>query len=234
MSRRDDRLNAFYAARAREEPAHDPEAHLRFAKALGAAGLVAGERLLDVGAKWGGLAAHVADLAPGVDYTGVDLSEHNVERARSSGLDVRLADVAQGLPFDEGEFDCIVCLELLEHLAEPVALLEELRRVLRPTGRIVVSVPNPYSWVEIFRELVDRPDPEGHLTGFTTPVMRNVLALSGFELERRLGTSLRLPKTSRVLSTDSVGARSRIFVARPSEDPVFAGRRLGALGGGGP
>src|SRR5712691_7546239 len=49
------RLKDFYELRAAEEPERDPEALLRFRKAVEAAGLRSGERVLDLGAKWGGL-----------------------------------------------------------------------------------------------------------------------------------------------------------------------------------
>ena len=220
------RLKSFYELRAREEPASDPEATLRFRKALEAADLVPGEQLLDVGAKWGGLGLYARNAGLGIQYTGLDLSEENAHRAAELELDVRLADASQRLPVDDHAYDCVVCLELLEHLPRPVDLLAEFARVLKPEGRAIVSVPNPYSWVEVYRELFRRPDPEGHLNAFTTPVMENLLALAGLRLERRLGTSLRIPKTLRLLSTDSILARSRIYVARPAEHVVFAGRPL--------
>ena len=220
------RLKHFYDLRAEEEPESDPEALLRFRKALRAANLQPGERLLDIGAKWGGLGQCAQSLGLEIEYTGLELSEQNVRKAAELGLDVRLADASGRLPVDDGEHDCIVCLELLEHLLTPIALLGEFRRVLTRQGRAVVSVPNPYSWVEVYRELFRRPDPEGHLNAFTTPVMENILALAGLRLEQRLGTSLRVPKTLRLLPTNSILARSRIYVARPAERVVFAGREL--------
>ena len=219
----DERLAAFYEQRAAEEPAGDPEALLRFDKAIAAAALRPGERVLDVGAKWGGLASR---LPVGVTYTGLDLSEENVRKAAAAGLDIRHADVTKPLPVDDDAFDCVFCLELLEHLTFPLALLEELRRVLAPDGRAVVSVPSPYSWVEVYRELFGRHDPEGHLNAFTTPVMTNLAALAGFRVERRLGTSVRIPLTMRLVPTDSILARSRIYVLRPTDRVVFAGRAL--------
>jgi SAM-dependent methyltransferase len=161
-----------------------------------------------------------------IDYTGLDLSEENVRKATELGLDVRLADASQPLPFDDPEYDCVICLELLEHLPKPIFLLGEIRRVLKPEGRAVLSVPNPYSWVEIYRELFRRPDPEGHLNSFTTPVIVNLLALAGLRVERRLGTSIQIPKTARLLSTNSILARSRIYLARRAERVAFAGREL--------
>jgi hypothetical protein len=98
--------------------------------------------------------------------------------------------------------------------------------VLAAGGRAVISVPSPYSWVEVYRELFHRHDPEGHLNAFTTPVMRNLAALAGFRHERTLGTSIRIPRTLRLISTDSILARSRIYVLRTTDQVVFAGREL--------
>jgi SAM-dependent methyltransferase len=152
--------------------------------------------------------------------------QRRASQAAALGLDVRLSDASRPLPIDDRQYDSVICLELLEHLMTPVGLLGEIRRVLKPDGRAVLSVPNPYSWVEIYRELFGRPDPEGHLNAFTTPVMENLLALAGLRLERRLGTSIRIPKSLRLLSTNSILARSRIYVARPADRVVFAGREL--------
>lgn len=226
LSRVEAQLAAFYELRAREEPERDPEARLRFGKAIAAAGLASGERVLDLGAKWGGLAASAREAALTVDYTGFDLSEVNVDAATTAGLTFVRGDVTKPLPFEDASFDCVFCLELLEHLTVPVALLVEMRRVLVDAGRAVVSVPSPYSWVEVARELLGRPDTEGHLNSFPTPIMQNLAALSGFEIERRLGTSIRIPKTSRLVATNSILARSRIYILRPAEHAVFAGRPL--------
>jgi 2-polyprenyl-3-methyl-5-hydroxy-6-metoxy-1,4-benzoquinol methylase len=219
-------LKAFYELRAREEPEIDREAALRFRKAIRAASFSPGERVLDIGAKWGGFGQGARSMGLEIDYTGLDVSEENVRKATELGLDVRLADASQPLPFDDPEYDCVICLELLEHLPKPIFLLGEIRRVLKPEGRAVLSVPNPYSWVEIYRELFRRPDPEGHLNSFTTPVIVNLLALAGLRLERRLGTSVQIPKTARLLSTNSILARSRIYLARRAERVTFAGREL--------
>jgi 2-polyprenyl-3-methyl-5-hydroxy-6-metoxy-1,4-benzoquinol methylase len=224
MAHPEARLKAFYDLRAAEEPDVDPEAVVRFRKALRAANLTAGERLLDIGSKWGGLGACARGLGLKLVYTGLDLSEANVRKAAELGLDVRMADASDRLPIDDQQYDCVMCLELLEHVPVPVGLLAEIRRVLKRDGRVVLSVPNPYSWVEIYREVFNRPDPEGHLNGFTTPVMENLLALAGLRLERRLGTFIRIPKTRRLLSTNSILARSRIYVACTTERVVFAGR----------
>ena len=61
----------------------------------------------------------------------------NRERA-----DYQYVDMAAPLPFGDGEFDAVVCLEGLEHLVDPVQMIAQLVRVTRPHGKIVVSTPN--------------------------------------------------------------------------------------------
>lgn len=137
---------------------------------------------------------------------------------------MRVADARAALPVADGAFDAVFCLEFLEHVAEPLVLVKELARALRTKGRLVVSVPSPYSWVEILREVTGRPDTEGHLNAYTTPVLTNLLALAGLRVVSRQGTSIRLPKTRRAFRAGPLTARSRIFVAEKADTVEFAGR----------
>jgi SAM-dependent methyltransferase len=161
LSRVNAQLASFYELRAAEEPSRDPEALLRFQKAIRAAAVTSNERILDLGAKWGGLAHSIKAAGLSVEYIGFDLSELNVEAAIGAGLTFIRGDVNERLPFNDASFDCVFCLEILEHVAAPLRLLLEIRRVLADTGRAVISVPNPYNWVEVARELFGRHDPEG-------------------------------------------------------------------------
>lgn len=227
MSDAEARLRRFYEGRPGEERAGDPEPGARFRKAVAAASLERGERVVDLGAKWGELGIYLRERDAGIRYLGLDLSERNVARAAEHGLEVVQADLSRRLPLDDASVDCAFCLELLEHLATPLDLLREIRRVLAPGGRAVISVPSPYNWIEIYRELRGRVDPEGHLASIPTPVMLNLLALADLRLERRLGTFIRLPKTTRLIPSNSLIARSRIFVVRPAAgERGFAGRRI--------
>jgi SAM-dependent methyltransferase len=104
-----------------------------------------GDAVVDVGCGDGGtagvwLAAHAAS------YVGVDVSEVAVGRARAAGLDARRIEDASALPFDAGSFDAAVCTEVLEHLVDPLGAVREMHRVLRPGGRLVVTVPNVAFW----------------------------------------------------------------------------------------
>jgi len=56
--------------------------------------------------------------------------------------DYQYVNMAGALPFGDGQFDAVVCLEGLEHLVDPVWLIAELARVTRAGGEIVISTPN--------------------------------------------------------------------------------------------
>ncbi|MFJ8040329.1 class I SAM-dependent methyltransferase [Kitasatospora sp. NPDC096147] len=106
---------------------------------LEAAGAGPGVRLLDVGTGTGNVAA--AALALGARVTAVDAEPQMVKTAaeRLPGVPVSLARLPE-LPFGEGEFDAVVANFVVNHVADPVAALAELRRVVRPGGRVAVTL----------------------------------------------------------------------------------------------
>ena len=104
---------------------------------LDAAGIAAGARVLDVGTGPGFVA--LAAIARGADVSAVDQSSAMVEIARRSGVDARVAPVEQ-LPFEEGAYDAVVGNFLLNHLPRPSAAVASMARVLRPGGRLALTV----------------------------------------------------------------------------------------------
>jgi len=74
--------------------------------------------------------ANLRSLLPGSEYTGVDMQ-------KGPGVDV-VAD-AVDLPFEDGEFDLVICLETLEHAKEPWKVAREIERVLSRNGIAIVS-----------------------------------------------------------------------------------------------
>ncbi len=109
---------------------------------LDAAGVVGGMALLDACCGPGVIAS--AALARGADVTGVDFSAEVVALARREvdGAGFHEGDV-QALPFDDNRFDAVVCGYGIIHVPDPARALAELRRVLKPGGRVAVSVWEP-------------------------------------------------------------------------------------------
>ncbi|MFQ6100896.1 MAG: class I SAM-dependent methyltransferase [Anaerolineae bacterium] len=94
-------------------------------------------RVLDAGAGQGRFKPEFSHTR----YVGVDLAVGDAAWDYS-GLDV-ISDLVR-LPFDQGTFDAAVCAQVLEHVAEPLQVLREISRVLKPGGRLFLSAPQ--SW----------------------------------------------------------------------------------------
>jgi len=105
--------------------------------------LVAGLKVLDAASGEGYGTALLATAASYV--TGVDISdtavEHATARYPSDKLEFIVSDCLN-LPFSDGEFDCVVSFETLEHMEEHEALMAEFRRVLNPGGFLLISSPD--------------------------------------------------------------------------------------------
>jgi SAM-dependent methyltransferase len=126
-------------------------------------------------------------------YTGVDVSGTAIERARGLGLDAHRIEDASRLPFDDASFDAVVCLEVLEHLFAPHEAAAEARRVLRPGGVFLATVPNVAYW-RWRRDMalrgiwnpygdehsVDAPWRDPHIRFFTVGALERMLQRAGY------------------------------------------------------
>lgn len=175
-------LRQFYSARA--EWRSPGEERMRFKKAVALARVPPGAAVLDIGARDGGLRRYLPDP---VRYQGIDIAP---EFARP---DVLIRDISHGIPFPDGSYDFVFCIEVLEHVPNPFDTLGEIRRVLKPAGVLVLSVPNPYHVKEIIWNLFRIPDRQGHIYGWTRQTMAKLGEMSGFRLERTGGTYLHPP-----------------------------------------
>lgn len=103
--------------------------------------LKASERLLDIGCGEGWFAAAARDA--GVDVVGVEVAAEPLRRARSLHPELELLLVAPGapLPLRDAAFDVVWAGEVIEHVHDTAGFLSELRRVLRPSGLLLLSTP---------------------------------------------------------------------------------------------
>jgi SAM-dependent methyltransferase len=144
-----------------------------------------GDRVLDVGCGAGRFVAALRDA--GADPVGVELAEAALARARRNvpGADLRLVAPDGSLPLGHGEVDLVWCSEVLEHVPDTVALLTELRRVLRPGGRLLVTVPDHGRFKRVLIALAHYDahyDPLGqHVRFYTRRSLKRALHATGFE-----------------------------------------------------
>lgn len=148
-----------------------------------------GERLLDVGCGNGAL----LDLAGSRFKTvhGCDLSETALGEAKRQGVLSVCADLNRGtLPYKDRSFDCVTCLELIEHVLDPLRLLRELHRILRDNGQLVLTTPNIRYFRNVLALIGHGRFPHtttdtfvwggGHLHYFTRKDLKHLLGVAGF------------------------------------------------------
>jgi 2-polyprenyl-3-methyl-5-hydroxy-6-metoxy-1,4-benzoquinol methylase len=160
----------------------------------------AGDRVLDLGAGDGAFAE--ALMAAGAHVTGADVAEEALRRARLRAPGAELRRVAEGapLPFEEDAFDVVWAGEVLEHVADVVGLLAEVRRVLRWGGTLLATTPHHGRAALVALALRPGPaygehfDPRAdHLRFFTARSLRELVADAGFsdvEVRTRGGVPL--------------------------------------------
>lgn len=117
------------------------------------AGDVSGRRILDAGCGSGPLSAALSD--GGAVVTGLDSSAAMIDLARQrlgDDADLYVADLGAPLPFADAEFDDVVASLVLHYLEDWSGPLSELRRVLKPGGRLLVSVNHPAAYAIVYPE----------------------------------------------------------------------------------
>jgi SAM-dependent methyltransferase len=168
-------------------------------------GTQAPARIVDVGCGDGTATGLAARLNPGHHVFGMDWSADVLRRAGRHGLVLVQAGLdPPGLPVAAGSVDVVIMSELIEHLVDPDAALDEVRRVLRPGGSLLLSTPNLAAWYNrgllavgtqpVFSEVslrgvFGRPGRQvaGHLRLFTRRALVQFLDACGFDCVRVAG-----------------------------------------------
>jgi SAM-dependent methyltransferase len=160
--------------------------------------------LLDVGCGFGGLTKFVASQVGAKIVHGVDIDARVLNEARAKGVLACQIDIgAQPLPYRSGSIHYVVSLGMMDYLEFFDGMIRECSRVLRPKGRVLISLPNLASWhnrlmllrgyqprdVEISSEVLvgvprtykDRGDrPTGHIHVPTVHAFRELMEHHGF------------------------------------------------------
>ena len=164
-----------------------------------------GGRLLDVGCGVGTISLELQNR--GFEVYGIDFSAVAIEKAREKDINAVLCDVdADGIPFEDCYFDVAWAGDIVEHVFDPIFLLEEISRVLKPTGKVLISTPNDmdvYRRISIF---VSGKSPQSdvyqafnqckHHTVMSVELLEYMLATAGLS-SYSIGAIVKLPKLGR-------------------------------------
>lgn len=139
----------------------------------------------------------------GYDVSLVDFSDVALEEAKSRGIKNIVKMFFESnihLPFEDSSFDCIFFGDIIEHLFDPESLLKEVKRVLKPNGRLVVSCPNMAYWRFRMYYVLDgdlhrcdvarmKPWEQEHIRFYNIKVLKEFLGKLGFEFVKFRGTN---------------------------------------------
>jgi 2-polyprenyl-3-methyl-5-hydroxy-6-metoxy-1,4-benzoquinol methylase len=160
-----------------------------------------GHRVLDVGCGTGRYTVHTKNA--GNTVVGIELVQSAALGARARGLDVVVVDSETAFPFADGTFDRVQCIEVIEHLMDPVTTLREIHRVLAPGGELFISTPNATWWAHRALMMSGIPsfghspaypvEVNMHIRHFSTKTLQRFLERMGFTVLRRQGTYTGFP-----------------------------------------
>ena len=143
-----------------------------------------GCELLDIGCGWD--ARFLRSVEPFIARgEGIDFKAPTLQTEK---LSIRPMTVVNELPFVDNSFDIVTMLAVLEHLAEPNAMLRDSYRVLRPAGRLVLTVPSdaakPVLEFLAYRlHIVSEAEIRDHKQYFNKTTLTAAVLAAGFEVE---------------------------------------------------
>jgi 2-polyprenyl-3-methyl-5-hydroxy-6-metoxy-1,4-benzoquinol methylase len=150
---------------------------------------VAPGRLLELGCGNGDRLSHF--LSQGWQVEGQEVDEHAALRARRRlGVPIHLGELA-ALNIANETYDAVVMSHVIEHVPDPIEVLAECRRILKPSGRIVVVTPNMESmgaclWGKYWRGL----EPPRHMMIHSRNSLQMIAERSGFSSVRAWNTAV--------------------------------------------
>jgi SAM-dependent methyltransferase len=205
----------FYRERAKTYPFEDAEAVIRYRRAIDWMNLDGPLSIREVGCKFSVIFDLLKRTGCHFDYRALDIDFETLQRI--PGYDPKLFlqhNANSGLPFDSASADYIVCLEVMEHLENPTHFLAEAERVLHPGGKMILSVPNAYCWMEFLDNLRRTCDTEGHVATFTHQNIDALLGFCGMRLRDVKGTFTRIPFSRRLFGKYTLLQTDNLLLTR--------------------
>ena len=169
----------------------------------------------------------------GVNILGVDVSRNALKKAKEKGIQTKYVDVERKLPFKSGTFDAVLCFEVIEHVFDTDLLANEITRVLKKKGLLILTTPNLAVWhnrllllfgiqpyyletstvnknigMGFLDKLGAGSEPVGHLRLFTQGAIKDLLKANGFEIKKLVQlTDISVPKPRIIQFIDSLACR---------------------------
>lgn len=139
----------------------------------------------------------------GYDVSLVEFSEAAVEEAKKRGINKIYKNKIEGLgslPFANDSFDVVFFGDIVEHLFDPESALKEIKRILKPNGKLIISCPNIAYWrfrcyyfldgdfqrIDVAKQ---RPWEQEHIRFYNIKILKELLGKLGFEFIKYKGVN---------------------------------------------
>jgi len=204
-------------------------------------------QLLDLGCGYGELTLRAGEIIGTKEIHAVEIVDKKIDKVKASGIDVRKGDLNQRLPFEDESFDVIIASHVIEHLSNTDIVLEEVYRILKMGGYLVIATSNLAAYHHILfllfgkqpniaevsdQALVGTWSTRGKLVGragpahrriFTMGALKELLEYYGFRVERTAGAGF-FPFSNRLArmmcSIDKRHATTIVIKARKPDKHV--------------
>ncbi|MGQ0793009.1 MAG: class I SAM-dependent methyltransferase [Deltaproteobacteria bacterium] len=176
-----------------------------------------GKKLLDVGCSRG-IFMRLAQ-GRGWEASGIDVDRETIEYvSQTYGLEVSVATITQS-PFAAKSFDVVSMLDSIEHMPDPLASVESVRKILRDDGILLLRTPNadgllPRLTYLLFAKTLgfwEHPGPPKHVYQFSTDTMKKLLHKAGFEIEFIATDEIYVRSTVEELEEEMISALKRVL-----------------------
>lgn len=157
-----------------------------------------GAKLLDLGCGDLRLTYRMAKKIDTDDISGIDIWV-KYDNANIRGYD---GDLNERFPVEDEQFDVVTASNIIEHLWNTDGFIQEIHRVLKPSGYAIIATPNLASWHNVayltfgrqpepasISDMLDRFDGPSHRRLFTFPGLTKVLQFHGFKIEKSIGAA---------------------------------------------
>lgn len=165
-----------------------------------------GPKILDSGCGDGSV---TSELAKKFDTTGVDISDENLKKARTRGFRTVKQDLGKKMPVKDNSFDTVISNQVIEHIYDTDFYLEDIYRVLKPGGILLITTPNAVSLSDRLRAVMgklpiaaeistryrlgDKNPPAGHIRLYTFEQLRRQLQRTRFKIIEECTTNFPFP-----------------------------------------
>lgn len=147
-------------------------------------------KILDVGCASGWFISEIAHHYPRHNFFGIDIYERAIDYAkkRYPNISFSCAD-AHKLPFSQDSFDLVICANVLEHVVNPKQILTEIKRVVKPQGKVIINMDSEnflfsLAWY-LWKKISGRVWKDAHLHKLEPMNLEKLFLKTGLRTEKR-------------------------------------------------